>query len=217
VSSEYKWTKHKFTYSSSGPYPHSVELRGSFKPDGWDNGYALSGSNSNWSETVPVPCGMSISYKYVRDYTDWVTDSCSSYSYDWKGRRNCLLKALACSNGWECGEKHPVDCPASDRSCDMLFVFPEYWENEEVDSVYLMGIDGDWSTGMKMGWNANKSRWERKLPHVPWGSEMVYKFRLSTKNGWSWAADPENECRTDPDDNSCFMATCDRWKCAGID
>jgi glycosidase len=60
-----------FSYPANGAA--TVELRGSFRADGWDNGEALTLNGDAFEVTVDLDDGQRVEYKFVVD-GDWVTD-----------------------------------------------------------------------------------------------------------------------------------------------
>ncbi|MSP15550.1 MAG: hypothetical protein EXR73_02865 [Myxococcales bacterium] len=52
----------------------SVELRGSFAPDGWDVGVPLVAAGDRWAVTLERPNHSSIQYKFLIDGARWVAD-----------------------------------------------------------------------------------------------------------------------------------------------
>ncbi|MBK8936405.1 MAG: hypothetical protein IPM79_01805 [Polyangiaceae bacterium] len=52
----------------------SVELRGDFAPDGWDNGIPLEIDAGEWRITLSLPNDSVVRYKYLVDGSEWVTD-----------------------------------------------------------------------------------------------------------------------------------------------
>ena len=86
-----------FSYPDGGE--QSVELRGNFKPDGWDNGVALTLSQGSWQATVEVPWNTDVEYKFLTDGTNWVNDPSNPDTVsDGNGGTNSLYKANSCSD-----------------------------------------------------------------------------------------------------------------------
>lgn len=61
-----------FRYPSGGET--SVEVRGDFKPDGWQAGVPMTRAGGEWTATVAIANGADVQYKFVIDGGDWRED-----------------------------------------------------------------------------------------------------------------------------------------------
>jgi len=92
---ELKQCAHDFSFPNGGEA--SVELRGSFKPDGWTSGVPLTLEGSSWKASVLVPWDVEVQYKFVIDGTTWVTDPANQAVVpDGAGGQNSLLAGFTC-------------------------------------------------------------------------------------------------------------------------
>jgi glycosidase len=118
----------------------SVELRGDFKPDGWDVGVPLHIEAGGWQVTIPIPNGTKVHYKFFVDGTTWATDPNNpDLEDDGFGTQNSV-KHVACGAGPCDGEGGATtstgaggaDLPAGAfdwRSAVMYFVFVDRFRN----------------------------------------------------------------------------------------
>ena len=101
----------------------TVELRGSFRADGWTNGERMKRDGDTWRVTVPVPYGASVQYKFLVNNSIWVNDPANPKTFDdGRGNVNSLVEAVTC-NAWTC----PPDAPSAQafdwRDAVLYFVF----------------------------------------------------------------------------------------------
>jgi hypothetical protein len=90
---------HAFTYPAGAET--TVELRGSFAPDGWTVGLPMVKTGATWSVTVDLPWDVEILYKLVVDGV-WITDPNNPYKADdGFGDYNSLLIGVTCDD-WTC-------------------------------------------------------------------------------------------------------------------
>jgi len=84
--------------------PTSVELRGSFAPDGWTTGVPLTLVNGTWQVEVFLAWDVPVEYKFVLDGTNWVTDPNNPTQVDdGFGGLNSYLDGVTCDD-WICSE-----------------------------------------------------------------------------------------------------------------
>jgi glycosidase len=91
---------HEFTYADHGET--TVELRGTFTPDGWVNGVPMKKSGATWSATVQVPWNVDVQYKLVLNGSTWIPDPANPDQVsDGVGGFNSVLKGATCA-WWSC-------------------------------------------------------------------------------------------------------------------
>ncbi|MFW5739498.1 MAG: alpha-amylase family glycosyl hydrolase, partial [Myxococcota bacterium] len=203
---EYKRCEHEFTYPAGSET--SVEVRGSFAEDGWDQGVALTKNGSSWSATVPIPYDFQITYKFVIDGDTWVIDPNNpDVVPDGQGGEKSVLEPQICS-WWSCvSDPAPGDCPESVRTCDFKFVYPYGGES----SVTLKGSFDNWGAGIPM--TQDGQLWTATADDLAWGSDVEYKFLV---NGTDWVSDPNNPNTVGPNNNSLLSnLSCEWWACEG--
>lgn len=122
----------------------SVELRGSFAPDGWEVGIPMQLDGVAWTTTVSVPTGTTIEYKFFVDGTTWVTDPANpNKKPDGVGGENSLVTA-SCATVSTCEQPVPDGGPTPDadpppgtfdwRSAVMYFVFVDRFANGDTSN-----------------------------------------------------------------------------------
>jgi glycosidase len=99
---ELKQCPHEFTYPAGNE--SSVELRGSYAPDGWTTGTPLTKDGDVWRASVYVPWNVDVEYKFVLDGVTWVEDpNNANHVSDGFGGFNSLLTGQTCSEDeWIC-------------------------------------------------------------------------------------------------------------------
>ncbi|PKN50001.1 MAG: hypothetical protein CVU63_00525 [Deltaproteobacteria bacterium HGW-Deltaproteobacteria-20] len=208
-ATEYKRCDHEFTYPAGSET--SVELRGSFKADGWDSGVALTKNGTTWSATVPVPYDFQVTYKYVVDGTTWVIDPNNANTVpDGQGGQKSVLAPQSCA-WWSCAsDPAPGDCPESTRACDFKFVYPYGGES----SVTLKGSFDSWGVGVPM--TQDGTVWSAVVDDLGWGTSVQYKFVI---NGTEWVKDPNNPAEISDGfggfNSLISSVTCEWWSCEG--
>lgn len=78
----------------------SVEVRGTFKSDGWTNGVPMTKDGNLWEAFVDIPWGVSVEYKFVVNGTQWIADPANPKTTQPDG--NSLLENPTCG-WWSCG------------------------------------------------------------------------------------------------------------------
>jgi glycosidase len=133
---------------------HSVELRGNFKPDGWDNGVPLQIEGSTWRTAVPAPNGTVIQYKFVLNGSEWVVDPINpSKQQDGLGGENSVV-TVSCEHRVCPVDEPPPNAAAFDwRSAVLYFVFVDRFRNgDPTNDLPVGGVEtaanyqgGDWA------------------------------------------------------------------------
>lgn len=137
---------HEFTYKDKGET--SVELRGTFAPDGWEKGVPLKKSGDTWSATVQIPWDTDIQYKLLLDGTTWITDPANPDQVaDGVSGFNSLLKGVTCDE-WTCD---PGLIGTFDwRDAVLYFVFVDrFLDGDVTNNGKLDGVPdaANWSGG----------------------------------------------------------------------
>jgi glycosidase len=110
---------YEFTLPQVGS-EQSVEVRGSFAPDGWDNGVPMSLSAGVWSAIVDVPWDAPVEYKFVVD-GNWITDPNNPDQVDdGVGGFNSVIDGITCEE-WTC--EPPLVGDFDWRDAVLYFVF----------------------------------------------------------------------------------------------
>ncbi|MCB9754757.1 MAG: hypothetical protein H6713_32885 [Myxococcales bacterium] len=142
---EFKRCDHTFTYADNGE--SSVELRGDFKPDGWDNGAPLTKRGATWSVTVEIPWDAQVQYKFVLNGSEWILDPDNPDSIDdGLGGMNSLLQPTTC-DPWTCA---PGNIGEFDwRDAVIYFVFVDRFNNGDAGNDGPIGVEApaDWQGG----------------------------------------------------------------------
>jgi len=205
---EYKRCEHEFTYPAGTET--SVELRGSFAADGWDNGVALTKNGSSWTATVSIPYDFEFTYQFVIDGDTWVIDpSNPNVVSDGLDGQKSVFAAETCS-WWSCSaDPAPADCAESVRTCDTKFFFPYGGET----SVTVKG-SWDWVTGVPMVHDG--TIWSAVVNDLAWGEDVQYKFVI---DGTTWVTDPNNPNQVSDGQggNNSLLSnlSCEWWTCEG--
>jgi glycosidase len=98
---EYKLCAHELTYPDMGE--QSVEVRGSFKADGWTNGVPMTLDAGVWRATVDVPWDTDVQYKLLLNGTTWIPDPQNPNQVDdGFGGFNSVLEGLTCPDAFKC-------------------------------------------------------------------------------------------------------------------
>jgi len=79
----------------------SVELRGSFRSDGWTRGEPMQKVAETWVTTVTVAWGGSVQYKFFVDGTTWMLDPANAATGTTGGVTNSLIDNVTCAK-WTC-------------------------------------------------------------------------------------------------------------------
>lgn len=88
---ELKRCEYVFTYTDNGET--SVEVRGTFAPDGWMNGVPMQKNGAVWSASIEVPWNGEIQYKFVLNGNTWIEDPVNPIKVnDNNGGYNSVLK-----------------------------------------------------------------------------------------------------------------------------
>ncbi|MEJ7734527.1 MAG: alpha-amylase family glycosyl hydrolase [Polyangiaceae bacterium] len=123
----------------------SVELRGSFAPDGWEKGIPMQLDGVAWTTTLEVPSGTTIEYKFFVDGTTWVTDPVNpNKKPDGAGGENALVTASCATTANTCQPPGPDGGPPPDadppagtfdwRSAVLYFVFVDRFNNGDTSN-----------------------------------------------------------------------------------
>jgi glycosidase len=155
---------YQFIYSGTATMPttgneRSVEVRGSFTPNGWNMGAPMSFDGTKWSVTVNIPWAVQTLYKfYIVDSmgnATWLADPNNPNTQpDGDGGTNSVLSGITCEN-YTCNPAQPMcgtGVPADSydwRDAIMYFVFVDRF------------LDGDTS-------NDNPSTDTRLDPSTNW-------------------------------------------------
>ena len=79
----------------------SVELRGSFRADGWTKGEPMQHTGDSWVATVEVPWGSAVQYKFFVNGATWVLDPANPATGTTAGVTNSLVSNVTCAK-WTC-------------------------------------------------------------------------------------------------------------------
>ena len=147
----FRWCQHEFTYHGDPDHAaSSVEVRGSFRDDGWRNGVPLvySEGESVWKASVLVPHNQPVTYQFVvvdSGVTRWESDAKAAIAEQngfGDGQTNSVLPPVACASPQSLADRAPCPCPTRTNMCQFTFVFPD----DGYAKVALMGSFDDWST-----------------------------------------------------------------------
>ncbi len=83
----------RFKYRDNGE--SRIEVRGSFKPDGWTSGVLMQKRGTTWTADVLVPVDKDVEYKLFLDGRKWIKDPGNPQTSG--GHDNSLLEAVRCS------------------------------------------------------------------------------------------------------------------------
>ncbi|MBL9028214.1 MAG: hypothetical protein JNL21_38835 [Myxococcales bacterium] len=98
---EYKLCAAELTYPDMGE--QSVELRGSFKADGWTNGVPMVKDGATWKATFDVSWATDFQYKFVLDGTSWIADPNNPNQVDdGFGGKNSVFSGITCPDDFKC-------------------------------------------------------------------------------------------------------------------
>jgi glycosidase len=125
----------------------TVEVRGSFKPDGWTQGVRMTRDGDTWKATVPVTWGAAVEYKFLVNNSIWVTDPANPKT----ANGNSLLDAVSC-NTWTCEDGAPSARAFDWRDAVIYFVFVDrFLDDDASNNCTVAGADaagqyqgGDW-------------------------------------------------------------------------
>ncbi len=140
-----KRCEHEFTYADNGE--SSVEVRGDFKPDGWDNGVALTLNNGTWSAAVEIPWDTQVQYKFVLNGDEWILDPANPDSVDdGFGGMNSVVQPTTC-DPWTCASGNIGDFDWRDSV--IYFVFVDRFNNGDQSNDGPIGVAeaADWQGG----------------------------------------------------------------------
>lgn len=83
-------------------HENSVEVRGSFRLNGWLVGESMRREGDLWLATVPLPWGVPVQYKFYVDGGRWLADPANPRTIpDGNGNINSLLENVTCPK-WSC-------------------------------------------------------------------------------------------------------------------
>ncbi|MBW2732763.1 MAG: Beta-galactosidase C-terminal domain [Deltaproteobacteria bacterium] len=123
----------------------SVELRGDFQANGWENGVALQDTGSQWETTLQLDNGLRFIYKFVINGTDWVADPVNSDTEpDGLGGVNSVWNV---SCGEPCADSGvvtdgPIINPTFDwRDAVMYFVLLDRFSNGDQSNDKQEGVE----------------------------------------------------------------------------
>jgi len=112
---------YEFTLPDSGQT--TVEVRGDFGTDTWNQGVAMTKSGGQWSATVPIPYNQQVQYKFVLDGNNWITDPTNPNQIDdGFGGKNSLLAGETCDK-WMCAPQMTNDAIEAWPDEVLYFVF----------------------------------------------------------------------------------------------
>ncbi|MFO0550144.1 MAG: alpha-amylase family glycosyl hydrolase [Polyangiaceae bacterium] len=98
---ELKRCERVVTYADAGE--QSVEIRGSFSPDGWTVGVPMTKTGSTWSASLTVPWNTDVEYKFVLNGSTWIADPANPTQVsDGFGGFNSVLAAGTCPDDFTC-------------------------------------------------------------------------------------------------------------------
>ncbi|MEW5740955.1 MAG: alpha-amylase family glycosyl hydrolase [Myxococcota bacterium] len=125
----------------------SVEVRGSFRPNGWMQGVRMVRDGDTWKASVPVPYGAAVEYKFLVNNSVWVTDPANPKTRN----GNSLVDALTC-NTWTCEDGAPSAQAFDWRDAVIYFVFVDrFLDADPSNNCTVAGADpagqyqgGDW-------------------------------------------------------------------------
>lgn len=146
-----KRCEHEFTYPDSGET--SVEVMGSFAPDGWTKGAAMTSDGTTWRATVAVPWDTQVQYKLRIDGSmTWIPDPNNPEQVDdGFGGFNSALAPLMCEEftcaAPSCGA--PMPGQFDWRDAVIYFVFVDRFNNGDPGNDALSGVEtaADWQGG----------------------------------------------------------------------
>jgi glycosidase len=118
---------HTFSYTGMGNET-TVEVRGSFAPNGWTSGVMMTKTANTWSASVPIPYNQDVQYKFLVNGTNWITDPNNPNRVsDGLGGENSDLPPATCAS-WTCASVPPSG--DLDWSSQILyFVFVDRWND----------------------------------------------------------------------------------------
>ncbi|WAS97722.1 alpha-amylase family glycosyl hydrolase [Nannocystis punicea] len=142
---------YEFTYPDMGET--SVEVMGSFAPDGWTKGAAMKTDGTTWRVTVPVPWDTSVQYKLRIDGSmSWIPDPNNPDQVDdGFGGYNSVLQPMTC----EMFSCEAASCAVEQegafdwRDSVIYFVFVDRFNNGDPGNDALIGVEtaADWQGG----------------------------------------------------------------------
>lgn len=127
----------------------SVQVRGSFAPDGWTVGVPMVKVGSQWRAQVPVSAGSDVEYKFLINNSTWVLDPDNAQV---SAGGNSVLRAVSCGDDYTC----PADAPSAQafdwRDAVMAFVFVDrFFDGDPSNNCTVPGATpagqyqgGDW-------------------------------------------------------------------------
>lgn len=125
----------------------TVEVRGSFRDDGWTQGVRMAREGDTWKASVPVPYGAAVEYKFLVNNSLWVTDPANPKTRN----GNSLAGAVTC-NAWTCTAGAPSAQAFDWRDAVLYFVFVDrFLDADSSNNCAVPGADaagqyqgGDW-------------------------------------------------------------------------
>ena len=83
----------------------SVELRGDFRPNGWEQGQTMEKQGAVWTTGVQLQWGSDVQYKFFVDGTTWLLDPANPKTGTLGGNNtNSLLEDVTCAK-WTCATR----------------------------------------------------------------------------------------------------------------
>ncbi len=83
----------------------SVELRGNFRPSGWQQGEPMVRAGGEWAASVQVQWGVDVQYKFYVDGMTWLLDPANPKTGTLGGNNtNSLLEDVSCPK-WTCAAR----------------------------------------------------------------------------------------------------------------
>ncbi len=126
----------------------SVEVRGDFRPDGWQRGVPMKREGSEWVARVEVGFGSAVEYKFLINNTLWVTDPANSAL---SAGGNSVRQAVQC-DVFTCEPDAPQQGAFDWRDGVMAFIFVDRFHNADpTNDCTVAGVPtagqyqgGDW-------------------------------------------------------------------------
>lgn len=142
---------HEFTYPDGGET--SVDVMGSFAPDGWTKGAPMTSDGTTWRVTVPVPWDTEVQYKLRIDGSDtWIPDPGNPNQIDdGFGGYNSVLAPMTCEE-FSCAAAScyvPMPGQFDWRDAVIYFAFVDRFNNGDPGNDAGIGVEAaaDWQGG----------------------------------------------------------------------
>lgn len=146
-----KRCEHEFTYPDGGE--SSVDVMGSFSPDGWTTGAPMTSDGTTWRVTVTVPWDAEVQYKFRINGDMWIVDPNNpNQKDDGFGGFNSLLDGVTCEE-FTC---EAASCVAELqpgqfdwRDAVIYFAFVDRFNNGDESNDASIGVEAaaDWQGG----------------------------------------------------------------------